>query len=173
MRRAFIQTLRYDILVPFELLDWTTCKREPIEQYSMANPVREANDWAFQTAIIDIFRILSLWEQNHRLSLDLGLRGRRVGEKPRSKIPHIPVLLGTIDTTLQQDAPMRFHRTGRAYTIMMHLFWHTLHALASFLLPTSGWRSMLWESVDIDTIKYRPVQWHRLSNTVRLSRNST
>ncbi|QMW33329.1 hypothetical protein G4B84_008760, partial [Aspergillus flavus NRRL3357] len=48
----------------------------------MANSVREANDWAFQTAIIDIFRKLSLWEQNHRLSLDLGLRGRRVGEKP-------------------------------------------------------------------------------------------
>ncbi|QRD84921.1 hypothetical protein F9C07_2166166 [Aspergillus flavus] len=82
MRRAYIRTLRYDILVPFELLDWITCKREPIEQYSMANSVREANDWAFQTAIIDIFRKLSLWEQNHRLSLDLGLRGRRVGEKP-------------------------------------------------------------------------------------------
>ncbi|KAK6814477.1 hypothetical protein RU639_009355 [Aspergillus parasiticus] len=82
IRRAWIRTLRYDILVPFELLDWTTCKREPIEQYSMANPVREANDWAFQTAIIDIFGILSLWEQNHRLSLDLGLQGRRVGEKP-------------------------------------------------------------------------------------------
>ncbi|KAF7616232.1 hypothetical protein AFLA_009730 [Aspergillus flavus NRRL3357] len=37
---------------------------------------------AMRRAYIRTLRKLSLWEQNHRLSLDLGLRGRRVGEKP-------------------------------------------------------------------------------------------
>ncbi|KAE8403241.1 hypothetical protein BDV37DRAFT_294665 [Aspergillus pseudonomiae] len=81
IRRAWIQNLQYDILVPFELLDWTTRKRET-DQYRIANPVREANNRAFQTAIINLFGILGQWDRNNRLSLDLGLRGRRVGENP-------------------------------------------------------------------------------------------
>ncbi|KAE8316430.1 hypothetical protein BDV41DRAFT_573712 [Aspergillus transmontanensis] len=81
MRRPWVRKLWYDILVPFELLDWTT-RKEETEQYSVANPIREANDRAFQAAIIDLFGILSSWEQNNRLSLDLGLRGCRVGEEP-------------------------------------------------------------------------------------------
>ncbi|KNG81400.1 hypothetical protein ANOM_010509 [Aspergillus nomiae NRRL 13137] len=81
IRRAWIRNLQYDILVPFELLDWTTRKRET-GQYSIANPVREANNRAFQTAIINLFGILGQWDRNNRLSLDLGLRGRRVGENP-------------------------------------------------------------------------------------------
>ncbi|PIG90223.1 hypothetical protein AARAC_003630 [Aspergillus arachidicola] len=83
-RRAWIQTLQYDILVPFELLDWTTHKEEG---YSVDNPVREANDQAFQTAITGLFETLSSWNQSHRLSLELGLLGRQIGEEPEPE-PH-------------------------------------------------------------------------------------
>ncbi|KJK68654.1 hypothetical protein P875_00075827 [Aspergillus parasiticus SU-1] len=78
-RRAWIKRLQYDILVPFELLDWTTHKKEG---YSVDNPVREANDQAFQTAITGLFETLSSWNQSHRLSLELGLLGCQIGEEP-------------------------------------------------------------------------------------------
>ncbi|KAB8202724.1 hypothetical protein BDV34DRAFT_215247 [Aspergillus parasiticus] len=78
-RRAWIKRLQYDILVPFELLDWTTHKKEG---YSVDNPVREANDQAFQTAITGLFKTLSSWNQSHRLSLELGLLGCQIGEEP-------------------------------------------------------------------------------------------
>ncbi|QRD84920.1 hypothetical protein F9C07_2259939, partial [Aspergillus flavus] len=81
-RRAWIKRLQYDVLVPFELLDWTTHKKEG---YSVDNPVREANDQAFQTAITALFETLSSWNQSHRLSLELGLLGRQMGEEPE---PH-------------------------------------------------------------------------------------
>ncbi|BAE63081.1 unnamed protein product [Aspergillus oryzae RIB40] len=56
-----------------------------IRKLHVDNPVREANDQAFQTAITALFETLSSWNQSHRLSLELGLLGRQMGEEPE---PH-------------------------------------------------------------------------------------
>ncbi|KAE8365087.1 hypothetical protein BDV27DRAFT_157282 [Aspergillus caelatus] len=78
IRRIWIRKLQYDILVPFELLDWTHHKDEG---YNVDNPVREANDQAFQTAMAALFETLSSWDQSYRLSLELGLLSRQMGEE--------------------------------------------------------------------------------------------
>ncbi|KAB8276091.1 hypothetical protein BDV30DRAFT_224489 [Aspergillus minisclerotigenes] len=59
--------------------DWTTHKKKG---YSVDNPVREANNQAFKTAITALFKTLSSWNQSYRLSLELGLLGRQIGEEP-------------------------------------------------------------------------------------------
>ncbi|KAJ5520688.1 hypothetical protein N7463_001141, partial [Penicillium fimorum] len=44
-------------------------------------PIRQANNLAFQTAVVGFFQTLSSWDQNSRLTLQLGLRGYRRSEK--------------------------------------------------------------------------------------------
>ncbi|KAB8217963.1 hypothetical protein BDV33DRAFT_232472 [Aspergillus novoparasiticus] len=111
-RRVWIERLQYDILVPFELLDWTTHKKEG---YSVDNPVREANDQAFQRAITALFEILSSWNQDHRLSLELGLLGRQMGESPAPE-PH------TWHFDIAGDYRPRFHQiwAGAVAQIVQH-----------------------------------------------------
>ncbi|KAL2809177.1 hypothetical protein BJX63DRAFT_424017 [Aspergillus granulosus] len=70
-RRAWIREVRYDILVPYELLDWTSVKDDT--GYTVDNPIRRANDEAFQAAIASLFTVLSTWDQTHRLALTIGL----------------------------------------------------------------------------------------------------
>ncbi|KAJ5860060.1 uncharacterized protein N7529_007370 [Penicillium soppii] len=87
-RQAWIRNLDYNILVPYELLDWTTRKewRDP-EAYCIENPVRKANDLAFQTAMLSLFHTLHSWESNQTpyLKLNLALRGRRRGSTPEPR----------------------------------------------------------------------------------------
>ncbi|PWY95960.1 hypothetical protein BO94DRAFT_552770 [Aspergillus sclerotioniger CBS 115572] len=79
VRRPWIRHLQYNIIVPYELPDWTSRKHKG---YRLKNPVRDANDQAFKSAIINLFRVLSTWDRTHRLSLQLGLLGRHPGEEP-------------------------------------------------------------------------------------------
>ncbi|GFF85148.1 hypothetical protein IFM53868_04389 [Aspergillus udagawae] len=81
-RRASIRQLCYHIAVPFDLPDWMMRKREG---YSSNNAVRQANNTAFQSAIIDIFKTLEVWEKSHRLSVSLVLLGREPGQEPHTK----------------------------------------------------------------------------------------
>ncbi|CEL11920.1 hypothetical protein ASPCAL15014 [Aspergillus calidoustus] len=77
-RRAWIREVRYDIIVPYELLDWSNTKWD--ESYTVDNPVRKANDEAFQAAMTELFTtVLSSWDQTHRLSLHIGLLGCKQG----------------------------------------------------------------------------------------------
>ncbi|KAJ5782093.1 hypothetical protein N7457_003867 [Penicillium paradoxum] len=85
IRRTWIRDLEYSILIPYELSDWTTRKTGNAEAYSVDNPVRKANDLAFQQAMVDLFQELHLWNQTLRLELDLVIRGRRVDPAPE---PH-------------------------------------------------------------------------------------
>ncbi|PKX90607.1 F-box protein [Aspergillus novofumigatus IBT 16806] len=78
-RRAWIRQLWYDIVLPFELPDWTTRQEEG---YTTDNPVRQANDTAFQSQVIDLFNTLGSWDKSHRLSVILRLRGRELGQEP-------------------------------------------------------------------------------------------
>jgi hypothetical protein len=57
-RRGCIRQLLYHIVVPFDLPDWTMRKRQG---YSSDNAIRQANDTAFQSAIIDLFKTLEEW----------------------------------------------------------------------------------------------------------------
>ncbi|KAL2819532.1 hypothetical protein BJX63DRAFT_12603 [Aspergillus granulosus] len=75
-RRAYIRALQYDVLVPFEILDWTTSKRAG---YTTHNPVRRANDEAFEAAITSLFQILSSWDYCYHISLEIGLLGCQQG----------------------------------------------------------------------------------------------
>ncbi|KAJ0420268.1 hypothetical protein BJY00DRAFT_301671 [Aspergillus carlsbadensis] len=77
-RRAWIREVRYDILVPYELLDWSNTKWD--ESYTVDNPVRKSNETAFQTAMTRLFTgVLSSWDQAHRLSVQIGLLGCKQG----------------------------------------------------------------------------------------------
>lgn len=78
-RRAWIRQLRYIINVPYELPDWTSRKHKG---YRLQNPVREANNEAFKSAIFKLFQVLSTWDRNNRLYLELGLVGHQPGEEP-------------------------------------------------------------------------------------------
>ncbi|GFG13806.1 hypothetical protein IFM5058_06632 [Aspergillus udagawae] len=78
-RRAWVRQLRYYIVLPFELPDWTTHQEEG---YTTNNPVRQANDTAFQSAVINLFNTLETWDKIHRLPVVLVLRGRELGEEP-------------------------------------------------------------------------------------------
>lgn len=87
-RRAWIRNIDYNILVPYNLLDWTTRKEwEDPEAYCIKNPVRKANDLAFQTAMLSLFHTLHSWEWNHMsyLRLNLAIRGRRAGPAPEPR----------------------------------------------------------------------------------------
>lgn len=90
VRKTYIRKLDYNILVPYEILDWTVCKhwRSP-EAYSIENPVRKENDLAFQTAMVSLFQELRLWNQrSYRLRLNLAIRGRRQGPAPEPHTRH-------------------------------------------------------------------------------------
>ncbi|KAL3484303.1 hypothetical protein BJX62DRAFT_248531 [Aspergillus germanicus] len=77
-RRPWIREVQYDIIVPYELLDWSNTTRD--ESYTVDNPVRKANDEAFQAAMTGIFTtVLSSWDETHRLSLQIGLLGCKQG----------------------------------------------------------------------------------------------
>ncbi|KAF7166127.1 hypothetical protein CNMCM6106_002085 [Aspergillus hiratsukae] len=78
-RRAWIRQLCYYIVVPFELPDWMTRKEDG---YTTNNAVRQANDAAFQSAVINLFNTLELWDRGHRLSVVLLLKGREPGQEP-------------------------------------------------------------------------------------------
>lgn len=93
IRKTYIRKLDYNILAPYEILDWTACKhwRSP-EAYSTENPVRKENDLAFQTAIVNIFQELQLWDQrSYRLRLNLAIRGRRQGPAPEPYTRHLEI----------------------------------------------------------------------------------
>jgi hypothetical protein len=79
IRRTWIRTLEFDIIIPCKLLDWTTRQDE---NYNTSNQVRQGNDFAFQTAIFDLFQTLHSWSQRCRLSLHLGLRVSRDNRWP-------------------------------------------------------------------------------------------
>lgn len=83
--QTWFRNLEYNILTPYELLDWTTRKERNAEAYCIDNPIRKANDIAFQTAMINLFRELHSWNQSSRVKLDLGVRGRRSAPAPE---PH-------------------------------------------------------------------------------------
>lgn len=55
------------------------------EGYSTDNVVRQANDTAFQSALIGLFKTLEGWEKCHRLALILALLGRDPGQEPHTK----------------------------------------------------------------------------------------
>ncbi|KAG2420538.1 hypothetical protein HFD88_000150 [Aspergillus terreus] len=81
-RRGCIRQLWYHIVVPFDLPDWTMRKTDG---YSSDNAVRQVNDTAFQSALIDLFKTLEGWEKCHRLALILALLGRDPGQEPHTK----------------------------------------------------------------------------------------
>ncbi|KAJ5970437.1 uncharacterized protein N7479_000355 [Penicillium vulpinum] len=89
IRKTYIQKLEYNILLPYEVLDWIARKhRESPENYSTDNPIRKDNDLAFQTAMVSLFQELQSWDQNSRLRLNLAIRGRRQGLAPEPHTQH-------------------------------------------------------------------------------------
>ncbi|KAJ5985485.1 hypothetical protein N7499_008231 [Penicillium canescens] len=89
IRKTYIRKLEYNILVPYEVLDWMARKhRKNPENYSTDNPIRKDNDLAFQTAIVSLFQELQSWDQNSRLRLNLTIRGRRQGLAPEPHTQH-------------------------------------------------------------------------------------
>ncbi|GFF50693.1 hypothetical protein IFM46972_09106 [Aspergillus udagawae] len=81
-RRAWIRQLQYYIVVPFDLPDWNARKEEG---YSTNNAIRQANDTAFQTAIVNLFNTLESWDKTRRLSVSLVLQGRELGQEPSTE----------------------------------------------------------------------------------------
>lgn len=89
IRQTWIRNLEYDILVPYELLDWTTRKELGNSKgYCIENPIRKANDLAFQTAIVRLFQELHSRDQSARLKLYLYVRGRRYNPAPEPYTQH-------------------------------------------------------------------------------------
>ncbi|GFG10343.1 hypothetical protein IFM5058_04880 [Aspergillus udagawae] len=81
-RQAWIRQLQYYIVIPFELPDWNARKEEG---YSTNNAIRQANDTAFQIAIVNLFDTLESWDKTHRLSVSLVLQGRELGQEPSTE----------------------------------------------------------------------------------------
>ncbi|KAJ5995746.1 hypothetical protein N7481_002723 [Penicillium waksmanii] len=78
-RRPLIRRLCYHIVVPIDLQDWKTRK---YKGYTLENDVRQNNDVAFHSAIVDLFNTLTDWDPSLRLSIELELLGREVGKEP-------------------------------------------------------------------------------------------
>lgn len=78
-RRSLIRHLNYHIVVPVELPDWQTRKQKG---YNLENNVRQNNDIAFQSAMINLFNTLTNWDPDLRISLELTLLGREAGKEP-------------------------------------------------------------------------------------------
>jgi hypothetical protein len=70
-RRAWVRHLVYRIIVPYDLPDYTTRKKKGC-QYNLENPVREANDRAFQNTFVGLLNTLSAWHESYRVSVQLG-----------------------------------------------------------------------------------------------------
>ncbi|KAL1880286.1 hypothetical protein Plec18167_003689 [Paecilomyces lecythidis] len=79
VRRNWICYLKYKIVVPYLLEDWETTKRK---RYKYVNPIRAANDKAFELAITKLFKVLSNWGDTPHISLELGLFGLELGKEP-------------------------------------------------------------------------------------------
>ncbi|CAG8899926.1 unnamed protein product [Penicillium egyptiacum] len=89
IRKTYLRQLEYNILVPYEVLDWIARKHwKSPENYSIDNPIRKDNDLAFQTAMVSLFQELQSWDQNSRLRLNLAIRGRRQGLAPEPHTRH-------------------------------------------------------------------------------------
>ncbi|KAJ5791673.1 uncharacterized protein N7518_008684, partial [Penicillium psychrosexuale] len=87
IRRNWIRKLEYDIIIPCKIFDWTTSENS---KYSADNQLRQANDFAFQTAMFDLFQTLHSWNQHCRLTLHLGLRGSQHIRWPRMEPDTLP-----------------------------------------------------------------------------------
>lgn len=55
------------------------------DSYTTNNAVQQANDSAFQSAIINLFNTLELWDKGYRLSVIVLLRGREPGQEPSTE----------------------------------------------------------------------------------------
>ncbi|KGO75011.1 hypothetical protein PITC_032490 [Penicillium italicum] len=83
IRQTWVRTLEYDILTPYEILDWTTRKEiGNSKDYCVDNYIRKANDLAFQNAMVMLFQVLRPWDQSGRLKIYLYLRGYRFNPAP-------------------------------------------------------------------------------------------
>lgn len=79
-RRTLIHRLKYYLVVPVALPDWTTRKAKGA--YTIDNDTRKNNDVAFQSAIVNLFNILTQWDETLRISVDLKLLGLEAGNEP-------------------------------------------------------------------------------------------
>ncbi|KAL4810586.1 hypothetical protein BDV18DRAFT_155198 [Aspergillus unguis] len=84
-RRFHISTLTCKIDVPYDLPDYSARLLEdarPGEMFAEENPIRAANDKAFQTGIVKLMDYLKSWGGSSRLHLILELSGRDQALEP-------------------------------------------------------------------------------------------
>jgi hypothetical protein len=75
IRRSWIQHIDYKIVVPHLLKNYTTIVDG---NYDLDNPIRKANDTAFQRGIVRLFTLLSSWPAGLHVSLKLSLFGEEL-----------------------------------------------------------------------------------------------
>ncbi|RDW93889.1 uncharacterized protein DSM5745_01211 [Aspergillus mulundensis] len=83
-RRSFLRHLHYTIVVPHKLEPYNAMKLEN-QEYREQNPVREANNRAFSTAVISLLNTLSCWEASAKIALVIEVRGRQKTLEPGTK----------------------------------------------------------------------------------------
>ncbi|CEN62317.1 hypothetical protein ASPCAL08954 [Aspergillus calidoustus] len=81
-RRSFLRRLDYIVILPYELPNYRAVK---LEGYRERNPMREANDKAFKSAMSTLFRLLAAWEEGSKLTLSLEARGRDETLEPETE----------------------------------------------------------------------------------------
>ncbi|CAG7994119.1 unnamed protein product [Penicillium nalgiovense] len=162
IRRNWIRTLEFDVIIPCKLLDWTTRQSE---NYSTNNQVRQGNDIAFQAAIFDLFRTLHSWNQRCRLSLHLGRRVSRDNkwpiwsQRPYTSLPlvHIILSITPVDTLLSQIG------TNPLGTIIIRSGLGQCRLSSNAVQPSLNWsRISMNGSVRIIYSIYKDVEHHCL-----------
>jgi hypothetical protein len=83
-RRSFLNRLQYTITTPHDIQDYRAMKLEN-RRYSERNPIRDANNQAFSTAIYLLFRILKPWNAHLKVTLAISVRGRDKTLEPETE----------------------------------------------------------------------------------------
>jgi hypothetical protein len=83
-RRSFLNRLQYTITTPHDIQDYRAMKLEN-RRYSERNPVRDANDRAFSTAICLLFEILQPWDAHLKVTLAISVRGHDETLEPETE----------------------------------------------------------------------------------------
>ncbi|KAL4760704.1 uncharacterized protein BDW70DRAFT_57114 [Aspergillus foveolatus] len=83
-RRSFLNRLQYTITTPHDIQDYRAIKLEN-RRYSERNPVRDANDRAFSTAICLLFEILEPWDAHLKVTLAISVRGHDETLEPETE----------------------------------------------------------------------------------------
>jgi hypothetical protein len=82
-----LREIRYRVILPFDLPDYhAVMTRTPGPTYTPDNATRQANNAAFQAAIVEFFNLLTTIPAETRVTVKIETLGREVGHEPDTEV---------------------------------------------------------------------------------------